>query len=451
MQRHNQGQQRRGTFQTAQGDVDLKGFRRIFFDTTYTRAQVGSVGITRTVRRLQEELQEILPSRVPLQSVAFHSSGYRLVETEAPKSSTRTQEVRDSQAARLLRWISESFVRRLAFIWAPLPLLYWTWRVQSAWTFDALTRNAKSIAFEKGDLLLLCDASWCCNAWEAAQLARSQGAKVALLVYDLIPVVQPEFSSALTTKIFERWLRQMSDRSDAIMCISEATETDLRAYAAKKGITLPPTDHFRLGCDVAHKRAEKAIRTQITRFAASEAPCFASVGTIEPRKNYGMLLTAFEQLWARGNNIRLLILGRPNPDCHELLTRMKRHPEQGNRLLTIFDGTDGELEYAYSSCRALILPSLAEGFGLPLVEARSRGCTVIANDLPSFVELADEGVLFYRKNSIKELNALLINNADLEKQNVQKPLPPFTWRDSAIIFIKKTIFLLKHDSISLKD
>lgn len=423
----------------------MKTIDRIFFDTTYTRTQVGNVGITRTVRRLQEELQEILPAQVPLQCVAYHSSGYRLVETEEPKSSTRTPEVRDSQAARLLRWISGSFARRLAFSWAPLPLLYWTWRVQSAWTFDALTADTKSLSFAKGDLLLLCDASWCCNAWEAALLARAQGAKVALVVYDLIPITQPEYSSALTTKIFEKWLRKMLGNSDAIVCISKATETDLRAYANKNGITLPPTDHFRLGCDVARKPVEKTIRSQITIFSESEAPCFASVGTIEPRKNYGMLLTAFEQLWAEGFNIRLLILGRPNPDCHALLTRMKHHPEQGKRLLTIFDGTDQELEYAYSSCRALILPSLAEGFGLPLVEARARGCKVIANDLPSFVELADDGVIFYHDDAIKELKLLVIEDIDFENKKLQSTMPPYTWRNSAQQLIQKFEFLLEID------
>lgn len=420
----------------------MRPIKRVFFDTTFTRTQVGNVGITRTVRRLQEELQEILPPQLPLQCVAYHSSGYRLVETAEPKSSTRSPEVRDSLAARLLRWISGSFARRMAFSWVPLPLLYWTWRVQSAWTFDALTADAKSHSFAKGDLLLLCDASWSCNAWKAARLAREQGAKTAILVHDLIPVTQPEYSSALTTKIFEIWLRQMLANSDAIICNSKATETDLRAYADKNRIVLPPTDHFRLGCDLAREPFGKSTRRQITRFTESEAPCFASVGTIEPRKNYGMLLTVFEQLWAQGHSIRLVILGRPNPDCHTLLQRLKHHPEQGKRLLTVFDGADQELEYVYSHCRALILPSLAEGFGLPLVEARTRGCTVIANDLPSFLELADEGVIFYKKNSREELVNLLVKFTEEEQYRSESIcMPRFTWRDSAVQLIQRIDYL----------
>ncbi|MBK9986609.1 MAG: glycosyltransferase [Betaproteobacteria bacterium] len=144
------------------------------------------------------------------------------------------------------------------------------------------------------------------------------------------------------------------------------------------------------------------------------------------REKTGMLLTVFEQLWAQGHSIRLVILGRPNPDCHTLLQRLKHHPEQGKRLLTVFDGADQELEYVYSHCRALILPSLAEGFGLPLVEARTRGCTVIANDLPSFLELADEGVIFYKENSQEELVNLLVKFTEEEQYRSESIcMPPF--------------------------
>lgn len=427
----------------SRGNVKSDTWRGVYFDTTYTRTQVGSVGITRTVRRLLHELQQGLYSEAPLHCVAYHSNGYRLVGSNEIKSpQATTEEVRDSFAARLLRWISESFARRLAFNLLPTLLLYWVWRVQSALTFDALSKDGKPVQFANGDLLLLGDASWCCNAWVAAGLARAEGAKVVLIVYDLIPISQPEYSSSLTTIIFRKWLERMLTCVDGIVCISLATENDLRAYAQRYQLPLPPTNHFRLGCDNTHVTSKPSARDQLKSFLRSDMPCFASVGTFEPRKNYGMLLTVFEQLWAQGHSIRLVILGRPNPDCHTLLQRLKHHPEQGKRLLTVFDGADQELEYVYSHCRALILPSLAEGFGLPLVEARTRGCTVIANDLPSFLELADEGVIFYKENSQEELVNLLVKFTEEEQYRSESIcMPPFTWRDSAVQLIQRIDYL----------
>jgi glycosyltransferase involved in cell wall biosynthesis len=409
----------------------MKVAGRIFFDISYTRTQLGSVGITRTVRRLQEELGKILADAGSFRPVAFHSDGYREIEAESRHRVAGAFKVQDSLAARMMRWVSQSFARRLVFTYLPPRLLHWVWRIHSFFTFDALSKHGRPVVFGPSDLLLLCDASWCCNAWTAARLARQQGASVLLLVYDLIPVRQPEFSSPLTTRIFRNWLSEMLQCSDAVICISRATEIDLRTYASEIQIVLPPTSHFRLGCNVVGMPVIEEVRSEIAKFVATDAPCFAAVGTIEPRKNYPTLLTVFEQLWAQGVFVRLLIIGRPNADCHALVQKLRLHPEQGRRLLTIFDACDQEVEYAYSQCRALMLPSLAEGFGLPLVEARTRGCPVIASDLPAFVELADDGVSIYPKSDLNLLRLLVIEHTRNDRRSKNVPMQPFTWKNSA--------------------
>ncbi|MDB5860470.1 MAG: glycosyltransferase family 1 protein, partial [Ramlibacter sp.] len=148
----------------------MSGDRRVFFDTTFTRTQVGSVGITRTVRRLEDELRGVMPPGKSFHPVAFHSGGYRQVAAQQPAAAAApAPAAHDSLAARLLRWVSESFVRRLAFALLPVALLQAAWRVQSALTFDRLSKDCVPVTFRSGDLLLLCDASWCCPAWTAAR------------------------------------------------------------------------------------------------------------------------------------------------------------------------------------------------------------------------------------------------------------------------------------------
>jgi alpha-1,2-rhamnosyltransferase len=114
-----------------------------------------------------------------------------------------------------------------------------------------------------------------------------------------------------------------------------------------------------------------------------------------------------------------------------LIEDLHRHPEQGRRLLVVLDGSDDDLAAVYAHARALVFPSLAEGFGLPLVEARTRGCPVIASDLPAFRELADAGVSLYPKNSIEDLEALVLAHAAVDRRTLVGAMPAFTWKDSA--------------------
>jgi len=100
-------------------------------------------------------------------------------------------------------------------------------------------------------------------------------------------------------------------------------------------------------------------------------------------------------------------------------------------LLTIFDATDVEIDHIYGRCRALVFPSLMEGFGLPLVEARTRGCPVIASDLPVFMEVADQGISFFERSSASALQALLARHAAVDERESVGSMLPFLWRDSA--------------------
>ena len=62
--------------------------------------------------------------------------------------------------------------------------------------------------------------------------------------------------------------------------------------------------------------------------------------------------------------------------------RLAEHPQRGKRLFYFHDLSDRELEYCYEKTSALLYPSIAEGFGLPIVEALQRGRTVLASDTP---------------------------------------------------------------------
>lgn len=422
---------------------------RLFMDVSYTRTQQFNVGITRTVRRLVEELRRApsLDGR-SFATVSFNSYGFRMSDKgELPQVEVR----HDKPAARVFRWITGASFRRLvlaALSLFPWALLRYIWATTSAWTFNFLTRAESAVMFRSGDVLLLCDASWNYPVWIAARKARAQGATVVLLMYDLIPLRHPQFCFALVPPIFRLWLENMLTTAHAVVCISAATEQDLRCFSRETGTPLPATGHFRLGSDPVRALRAGVVRDLLERFFSGGCAVFAAIGSFEPKKNYGFLLEVFERLWARGLGVRLLIIGRESAESLELIRSLRRHPEQGARLLTLFDATDSEVNFTYSNCRALVFPSSAEGFGLPLVEARTRGAMVIASSLPVFLELADRGVSIYAEGSHAALEALILARAQETSASIPPPMPPFTWHDSAEQCLRLVDSLMTQEQMS---
>src|SRR5205814_975930 len=127
--------------------------------------------------------------------------------------------------------------------------------------------------------------------------------------------------------------------------------------------------------------------------------------------NHGLLVAAFEELWRGGCGARLLLVGRTTGECRDVVARLAHHARTSGRVMIIEDATDAEVACVYGECRAIVLPSLFEGFGLPLVEARTRGCPVFASDLPAFREIADAGVQWFDPRHPGELVRLIALDA----------------------------------------
>lgn len=118
------------------------------------------------------------------------------------------------------------------------------------------------------------------------------------------------------------------------------------------------------------------------------------MGTLEPRKNVGALLDAYERLLARGTAVPSLVLaGRATDDAAPWLERLRHAPLAGHvRHLGYVPA--GERERLYAGARLLVQPSRDEGFGIPVLEAMSAGVPVVASNRGSLPEvLGDAGLL----------------------------------------------------------
>jgi glycosyltransferase involved in cell wall biosynthesis len=111
------------------------------------------------------------------------------------------------------------------------------------------------------------------------------------------------------------------------------------------------------------------------------------LGTLEPRKNIGVLLDAYSQLTCQPGRVpRLVLAGRPTSDAAAWLDRLSRPPFAG-RAEHLGYVSAPEREKLLAGARVLVMPSLDEGFGLPVLEAMSAGVPVIASDRGSLPEV----------------------------------------------------------------
>lgn len=264
----------------------------------------------------------------------------------------------------------------------------------------------------------------------AVQALRDGGARIAFVLYDLLPLQHPEWFPEGMDARFADWLRVVAAEADHVLCISRTVADEAGAAMAAPMGRSPRIAHFPLGCDLVAltppRRGLPARRPGHVRWLM--------VGTVEPRKGYAQALDAFEGMWARGIPVELAVVGRAGWRVERLLARLGSHPELGRRLHWIEGADDAELLAAYRDCDVLLAASEGEGYGLPLVEAAALGLPVLARDLPVFREVAGEGAEYFRGVGGADLDFAVCEWISFRGRG-ETPDPArigtHTWRESA--------------------
>jgi glycosyltransferase involved in cell wall biosynthesis len=211
--------------------------------------------------------------------------------------------------------------------------------------------------------------------------ARQAGVRPFYFVHDLIPVRHPEFTRPHAVRRHRGRVLRALECGAGIILGSQAVRTDLEAYAAETGRRLPPLAVAPL--------AGEELPADTGAHPVPPAPFFLCVATIEPRKNHRLLLDLWAELAARLGPAtpKLVLVGQTGPLTGDLLAPLAGDPGLAAHVEHRPACTDNDLAALIRHARALLMPSLAEGFGLPVVEALQVGTPVIASDLPVFREI----------------------------------------------------------------
>ena len=200
------------------------------------------------------------------------------------------------------------------------------------------------------------------------------------LVHDLIPITHPEYCRAGEAERHHGRMRTVLETAAGVIGNSQATLDELTYFAASEDLATPPSLAAWLGTDSLP--FPKIIRVP-------ERPTFVVIGTIEARKNHMMLLDIWSRLAARlGNQApRLLIIGQRGWEANDVFAVLDGNRQLRSHVVELSRCSDEELARNLAEARALLFPSMVEGYGLPLVEALGMGVPVIASDLPVFREI----------------------------------------------------------------
>ena len=260
-----------------------------------------------------------------------------------------------------------------------------------------------------------------------------RGVPTVLTVHDLIFRRFPRYHKRLNYWYLNLAMPLYVRRADAIITISECTRRDLIAaygvppekvmvvYEAAAPDFVPPSVD-----DVARVRARYGLPERL----------LLTVGTIEPRKNLSRLLAAFEIVARQGVVDAWVIVGRPGWLYDDFFARLEASPWREQVMLLGFV-PDEDLPAVNSAATVAVLPSLYEGFGLPVLEAMACGTPVVCSKTSSLPELGGDAARYFDPTDVEGMAAALAEvladealRGEMHRQGLQQAAH-FSWERAA--------------------
>ncbi len=251
---------------------------------------------------------------------------------------------------------------------------------------------------------------------------------LVVTIHDLSYIFYPNEFLKKDLYQLTHWTKYTVSKATKIIAVSNSTKKDLiRVYG------LPENK-----IAVIYNGFEKYTRVKPSKFKIKEnkKPYLLYVGTLQPRKNVGVLLQAFYKFNQIYPEFELVIAGKKGWMYEKIFEQIADLGLEDKVYFTDYI-SDFQLAYLYENAFCLVMPSLYEGFGLPILEAMSFNLPVLSSFSSSLPEIGGEACFYFDPNDVNELVEKLIklkNNPSLRKELIKKGkerIKHFSWKTCA--------------------
>jgi glycosyltransferase involved in cell wall biosynthesis len=211
-----------------------------------------------------------------------------------------------------------------------------------------------------------------------------------MMLHDAIPIKHPQLVSPKATNYHKQMIKTAAKRAHYLIFNSNCTHKNVTEVMLELGLSCPPSLVRSLPLPAAYL-GDVATLTNLsgTRY-------FVAVSTVEPRKNYTLLLRIWERFIVTMGAAapHLVIVGSPGKGAEQILAPLKLDADLGGRVHHVIGLSSPSLAALVLGATGMLCPSFAEGFGLPVLEASAMGVATIASDIPAHREVGATGTIF---------------------------------------------------------
>lgn len=255
---------------------------------------------------------------------------------------------------------------------------------------------------------------------------------IVLTIHDLAFVRFPEFNFDWFIKKYTKQVKANARRAKKIIAVSRSTKNDIVNFF---GIPAAKISVIYQAADSIFQKMDKPDSSVLDRYDIGRE-YILSVGTVEPRKNYPLLINAFAKIKPDHPKLKLAIVGRTGWKSEPSYKAREDNPYKQD-ILFLGKLDDHDLAHLYNQAKAFVYPSLFEGFGLPVLEAMSCGSAVIAAHTSSIPEVVGQGGMLIPPNNSQDLSAAIhkvLSDTHFRQELSKKALlqaKKFSWADNA--------------------
>ena len=273
--------------------------------------------------------------------------------------------------------------------------------------------SASDAFFNPGDF-------WCHDGYVASMVEMSSrtGMRFVQLVHDLFAIDRPDWTHPQFGHVIVGEFGRLAPHVDRWLATSKFVRSTLSNYCAAHALQERPIDVIPMGwrsLGTPLVDAEKDDGEVLGKYGLSGKRYILHVGTVEPRKNLGLLLDALRDLRREGSGPvpQCVLVGRQGWRSEDIRRRLESTRFEDGMVVWLRDVSDRELGALYRGAQFAVVPSTTEGWGLPIRESLAHGLPCIASRAGGMEEAGQDLAAYFDPddaNGLKKAMAYWIDN-----------------------------------------